>query len=155
MSSLILYPLILNPMARNIAQRIKVKGTLITQTPLHVGGMSLDPTLDLTLAVDGTGRYYIPGTSLAGALRQWSYGDLGEVATQNLWGYQERDRGHASFITIEDAYFDSVQVEIRDGVGIDRSSGTATKGGKFDRMIIPKGSSCEFQIGRASCRERV
>ena len=133
-------------MARKIAQRIKVKGKLITHTPLHVGGMSLDPTIDLTLAVDGTGRYYIPGTSLAGALRQWCFGNLGESATRNLWGYQEKDKGHASFITIEDAYFDRVRVEIRDGVGINRFSGAAADKAKFDRAIIPKGVSCEFQM---------
>jgi CRISPR/Cas system CSM-associated protein Csm3 (group 7 of RAMP superfamily) len=133
-------------MARKLTQRIKVKGVLITQSPIHVGGISLDPTIDLALAVDGQGRYYIPGTSLAGALRQWMSGNLGDAQTQSLWGYQEKDKGHASFISIEDAYFDRPGVEIRDGVGIGRQSGTAADGKKFDRAIIPKGVRCSFAM---------
>jgi CRISPR/Cas system CSM-associated protein Csm3 (group 7 of RAMP superfamily) len=142
-------------MARKLTQRIKVKGVLITQSPIHVGGISLDPTIDLALAVDGQSRYYIPGTSLAGALRQWMYSSLGKTSTENLWGHQDEsraivnktkdlDRPHASFISIEDAYFDRPGVEIRDGVGINRQSGTAAYGKKFDRAIIPKGVRCSF-----------
>jgi CRISPR/Cas system CSM-associated protein Csm3 (group 7 of RAMP superfamily) len=133
-------------MARKLTQRIKVKGVLITQSPIHVGGISLDPTIDLALAVDGQGRYYIPGTSLAGALRQWMSGNLGDAQTQSLWGYQEKDKGHASFISIEDAYFDRPGVEIRDGVGINRQSGAAADGKKFDRAVIPKGVRCSFAM---------
>lgn len=133
-------------MARKLTQRIKVKGVLITQSPIHVGGISLDPTIDLALAVDGQGCYYIPGTSLAGALRQWMSGNLGDAQTQSLWGYQEKDKGHASFISIEDAYFDRPGVEIRDGVGINRQSGAAADGKKFDRAVIPKGVRCSFAM---------
>jgi CRISPR/Cas system CSM-associated protein Csm3 (group 7 of RAMP superfamily) len=133
-------------MARQLTQRIKVKGELITQSPLHFGGISLDPTIDLALALDGRGRYYIPGTSLAGALRQWMYGNLDRDLTRLLWGYQEQNRGHASFILVEDAYFDLPNIEIRDGVGIDRYSGTAAGGKKFDQAIIPKGVKCNFAM---------
>jgi CRISPR/Cas system CSM-associated protein Csm3 (group 7 of RAMP superfamily) len=133
-------------MARSIAQRIKVKGTLVTLSPLHIGGMSLDPTIDLTLAVDGRGRYYIPGTSLAGALRQWMLSNFSLETVKRLWGYQDKDKGHASFFMIEDAYFDQIRVEARDGVGIDRYSGTAADKAKFDRAIIPKGASCNLEM---------
>jgi CRISPR/Cas system CSM-associated protein Csm3 (group 7 of RAMP superfamily) len=133
-------------MARKLTQRIKVKGALITQSPLHVGGISLDPTIDLALALDGRGRYYIPGTSFAGALRQWMYSNLDRDLTNSLWGYQDQDKGHASFILVEDAYFDLPSIEIRDGVGIDRYLGTAAVGKKFDRAIIPKGVKCNFAM---------
>jgi CRISPR/Cas system CSM-associated protein Csm3 (group 7 of RAMP superfamily) len=79
-------------------------------------------------------------------LRQWMYRNLGDAQTQSLWGYQEKDKGHASFISIEDAYFDRPGVEIRDGVGIGRQSGTAADGKKFDRAIIPKGVRCSFAM---------
>jgi CRISPR/Cas system CSM-associated protein Csm3 (group 7 of RAMP superfamily) len=133
-------------MARLIDKRIKVKGNLITQSPLHVGGISLDPTIDLSLAVDGQGRYYIPGTSLAGAFRQWMFCNFDADTTEQLWGYQKKDQGHASFLLIEDAYFSDVQVEVRDGVGIDRHWGRAADKAKFDRAIIPKGVSCKLEM---------
>jgi CRISPR/Cas system CSM-associated protein Csm3 (group 7 of RAMP superfamily) len=133
-------------MARLIAQRIKVKGELITQSPLHVGGMSLNPTVDLSLALDGQGRYYIPGTSLAGAFRQWMSRNFEELDMEQLWGYQTDDRGHASFVLIEDAYFSNVLVELRDGVGINRQTGAAAEKTKFDRAIIPKGASCNLEM---------
>jgi CRISPR/Cas system CSM-associated protein Csm3 (group 7 of RAMP superfamily) len=133
-------------MARKITDRIKIKGELITESPLHVGGISLDAKIDLALAVDGQSRYYIPGTSFAGALRQWMNANCGASITQNLWGYQDRDRGHASFVIIEDAYFAEIRVETRDGVGINRHLGRAADKGKFDRAIIPKGAKCNFEM---------
>jgi CRISPR/Cas system CSM-associated protein Csm3 (group 7 of RAMP superfamily) len=133
-------------MARLIAQRIKVKGELITQSPLHVGGMSLNPTVDLSLASDGQGRYYIPGTSLAGAFRQWMFRHFEEPDMKQLWGDQTDDRGHASFVLIEDAYFSDILVELRDGVGINRQTGAAAENNKFDRAIIPKGASCNLEM---------
>src|SRR5216117_3113234 len=59
------------PMARNITGRLILRGTLVARTPLHVGGLGEDVDTDLPLARDGAGRLYAPGTSLAGALRQW------------------------------------------------------------------------------------
>src|SRR5262245_39483468 len=58
-------------MARDIKGRIILRGTLVARTPLHVGGLGDDVDTDLPLARDGAGRLYAPGTSLAGALRQW------------------------------------------------------------------------------------
>ncbi len=132
-------------MARKIATRIKVKGHLLTLSPLHVGGMHLDPTVDLALAVDGLGRYYIPGTSLAGAFRNWMNCNLSNQ--DGLWGYQTKDEGHASFMLIEDLHLPAnMQIEIRDGVGIDRQWGSAADKSKFDRAIIPKGKQWDFQM---------
>jgi CRISPR/Cas system CSM-associated protein Csm3 (group 7 of RAMP superfamily) len=122
-------------MARKIVQRIHIRGELVTESPLHVGGISLDPTIDLSLAVDGRGCLYIPGTSLAGALRIFAN-------RSDFWGYQEKNQGHASFIVIEDTFIANeavVATEVRDGVQIDRRWGTAAVTGKFDRAIIPKG----------------
>ncbi|WP_261555513.1 RAMP superfamily CRISPR-associated protein [Frankia tisae] len=54
---------------RPLVRRLRVRGWLRLVTPLHVGGLSQDPLVDLALAVDGQSRLYVPGTSLAGALR--------------------------------------------------------------------------------------
>ncbi|GAB4146942.1 MAG: RAMP superfamily CRISPR-associated protein [Cyanobacteria bacterium J069] len=142
-------------MARKIDARYIIKGTLVAESPLHVGGVNNDPTVDLTLAVNGAGAYYIPGTSLAGALRGWMEeleGDSPVIST--LWGPRlgqnggtQSDEGHASWVLVEDAGIQGdVQTELRDGVGIDRFGGSAAEYIKFDRAILPKGSKLNLHI---------
>ena len=132
-------------MARKISSRIKVSGTLIAETPIHVGGIGGNPQVDLALAVNGQGQYYIPGTSLAGAFRGWIE-NPGQ--TNNVWGHQDKNNpnGHASFIIVEDAVIKGINAEIRDGVGINRAWGTAVDKAKYDRAILPKGSKIPLNI---------
>ena len=54
-------------MAREIIKTLILEGELVAETPLHIGGADTGHTTDMALAVDGCGRYYLPGTSLAGA----------------------------------------------------------------------------------------
>ena len=128
-------------MARKIKSRYKIKGTLVTQSPIHVGGVGGNADTDMALAVNGEGDFYIPATSLAGALRSWME-IINPKITNRLWGYQSEqseDKGHASFIIVEDAPISSsVIMEVRDGVAIDRFLGTAVNGMKYDRAILPK-----------------
>ncbi|MCK9878664.1 RAMP superfamily CRISPR-associated protein [Frankia sp. Ag45/Mut15] len=80
---------------RPLHTRLRVAGWLRLAAPLHVGGLSLDADVDLTVAVDGQSRLYVPGTSLAGALRSWLVGvadaadaaDISERSPLDLWGY--------------------------------------------------------------------
>ena len=115
-------------MARKIDSRLKINLTLAARTPLHVGGMGANVDTDLALAVNGAGDYYIPGTSLAGALRGWLETRADKVALKQirrLWGHQKqkeerneenaqapqseaeaqkkKKEEHASFVLIEDA----------------------------------------------------
>ncbi len=132
-------------MARNITSRLKVKGHLVAITPIHVGGIGGNAQTDMALALNGKGEYYIPGTSLAGALREWMGSDSQFASA--LWGYQDTksNRGHASFVLVEDAPIQA-KAEIRDGVGIDRYYGTAAEHFKFDRAILPRGSRIPLEI---------
>ncbi|MGA7496156.1 MAG: RAMP superfamily CRISPR-associated protein [Isosphaeraceae bacterium] len=136
-------------MARDIISRIRLRGTLIAQTPLHVGGHGDDVDTDLPLARDGAGELCIPGTSLAGALRQWCEQAFGEAFVDQHWGFQKNDQGHASYVVVEDmpvVAAASVVVEIRDGVGIDRGWGAAAEGIKYDRAILPRGTKLKFVL---------
>lgn len=136
-------------MARNIHSRLHLKGVLITQSPLHVGGHGEDVDTDLPLARDGAGQLYVPGTSLAGALRELAERLFGDSVIEELWGYQRQDRGHASFVVVEDAVIEnseSVVVEIRDHVGIDREYGSAAEHIKYDRAILPRGTRLRFHV---------
>lgn len=135
-------------MAREVVSRIRVTGTLIAESPIHVGGAGGNPLVDMVLAINGQGNYYIPGTSLAGALRAWIEQQDPQIGDK-VWGTRQisEKNGFASFILVEDASVQGdVQPEIRDGVGIDRFSGSAAEHIKFDRMILPKGTTIDFQM---------
>jgi CRISPR/Cas system CSM-associated protein Csm3 (group 7 of RAMP superfamily) len=134
-------------MARNVGTIYTAIGQLIAQTPIHVGGIDAgNPDSDMPLAMDGQGRYYIPGTSLAGALRQWTEANLGADATRLLWGFQQGDKGDASLFEIEDSVITATALpEVRDGVGIDKKTGAAQRGIKYDTTILPRGTEMEFQ----------
>jgi CRISPR/Cas system CSM-associated protein Csm3 (group 7 of RAMP superfamily) len=124
-------------MARRIISRIQVKGNLEAQSPIHVGGIGGNPEVDLALAVNGQGQYYIPGTSLAGAFRGWVEATS---KASYVWGDSSAEGGHASFLLVEDAPIQGVNAEIRDGVGIDRIWGSAAKQVKYERAILPRGT---------------
>jgi CRISPR/Cas system CSM-associated protein Csm3 (group 7 of RAMP superfamily) len=135
-------------MARKIRSRLKITGDLIAETPVHVGGINNDLTVDLSLAINGQGQYYIPGTNLAGVLRSWM-GKENPIVTK-LWGFQEQNgkesKGYASYVSVKDAVIRGVEAEIRDGVGIDRYYGAAADQVKFDRAVLPKGSRIRLDM---------
>lgn len=137
-------------MAREIKTRWKISGTLIAKTPIHVGGVGGDADTDLALAVNGRGNYYIPGTSLAGAFRGWMdslLGDENKGQIKDIWGDHESDQHGASFIIIDDAEITGNKtIEIREGVGINRQTGTAADRFKYSRAILPKGVKVPLNI---------
>lgn len=127
-------------MARKLHSRYKITGNLIAMSPIHVGGLGGNADTDLALAVNGKQQYYIPGTSLAGVLRNWME-IIDSDATNYLWGSPEQNHDHASFVLVEDAVIkdEGMNAEIRDNVAIDRLWGTAVDKMKFNRMILPRG----------------
>lgn len=145
-------------MARKLHSKYKITGSLTAMSPIHVGGLGGNVDTDLALAVNGQGEYYIPGTSLAGALRAWME-LIDPTATNYLWGEQKpnSEEGHASFIVVEDAAIKmaGMTAEIRDGVAIDRYWGTAVEKMKFDRMILPRGVKISLGITLERPLERV
>jgi len=141
-------------MARKIKSRLRITGTLAAETPLHIGGYGDSPDTDLPLALNGKGDWYAPGTSIAGVLRSWCEKHFGHVEIEkdkslvkDIFGFQDGDKGQASFMLIEDAIVtlpEGLTIENRDGVGIDRFYGTAADKAKFDRAILPRGTKLDF-----------
>ncbi|WP_295888657.1 RAMP superfamily CRISPR-associated protein [uncultured Thiohalocapsa sp.] len=131
-------------MARKIARTLTIKGRLVSQTPIHVGGAETGAITDMALAVDGLGRYYIPGTSLAGAIRAYAQAAPDDA----LWGYAlGEDQGTASRVVIDDApALDAPASELWHGNGIDRRSGTAADNIKYDREVLPEGTAFDFRL---------
>ena len=151
---------------RPMDRRLRVRGWLRTQTPLHVGGVALDPAEALPVAVDGQDRVYVPGTSLAGVLRAWMRGaEPGTDRLDDLWGFVEDnkpDSGQASRVVVRDAVIttttsvdgdgipndslDSRVLPVVHGVGIDRVTGAAASGFLYARTIVPPGHYLSFDL---------
>lgn len=146
-------------------RRLRVRGWLRTQTPLHVGGVSLDPAEALPVAVDGQDRVYVPGTSLAGVLRAWMRGsDPGTDRLDDLWGVEDAKTGsgQASRVVVRDAVIatttgtdgDGIPNEplrsralpVVHGVGIDRVTGAAASAFLYARTVVPPGHYLSFEV---------
>lgn len=132
-------------MAREISHTLILEGELVADSPIHVGGADTGHSSDLPLAIDGQDRYYLPGTSTAGAIRAWEM----TVDDDAIWGHADKNDGQASFIIIDDApAIDAPRAELWHGVGIDRCTGGAANGIKFDRQILPQGTRFRFRLQR-------
>lgn len=137
-----------------IRARVSVRGKLVAMTPIAVGGMNANRSVDIELAQDGRGRYYLPATSLCGAMRSWVQSnlrvmdegicDVGEL----LFGMKEADDGFSSPLFVEDGILESndLESEIRYGIAIDERSGSVKEGFLFSRAILPKGSVFSFEM---------
>jgi CRISPR/Cas system CSM-associated protein Csm3 (group 7 of RAMP superfamily) len=135
-------------MSRLVERRVHVRLPLRLVTGLHVG-RGTDPTTDLPLAVDGRGRFVLPGTGLAGPMRDWVRRRFGEAEAEDLFGvmHEGEDRGQASLLLVEDAAFAvGTRAEVRDHVGIDRLWGVAADAVKFDRAVIARGSETVLHL---------
>lgn len=147
-------------MGRALDRRLHVTGSLTARTALHVGAASSDGiAADLLVARDGAGRLIVPGTSLAGAMRQASHLAAGSDdqlagAWGAMWGAGEfalvesraaRRGAHASLVLVSDAVAAEdtgaeSAVAARDHVGIDRLLGAAAHRTKYDRLVVAPGT---------------
>ena len=134
--------------SRRIVERIIVEGDLILSTPAHFGsGDEGDADLGLLRdALDGSAL--LPGASIAGALRnylrerKWGYGAA--ARNSDLFGgkrgAKDEEEGDQSLLIVEDAVSrDPMQIELRDGVGIDAETRTSAQGKLFDMEVLRAG----------------
>jgi CRISPR/Cas system CSM-associated protein Csm3 (group 7 of RAMP superfamily) len=140
-------------MGRFLSASYRLTGDLVADTPIHIGGAESDLVVDMPFAIDGASSFYLPGASLTGAIRNWWARSVSsemayEPKTDLFFGRTTgADEGHASLIFVEDAVATGIpHCEIRDGVGIDRRSGTAADRIKYDRDVLPKGTRFIFSL---------
>ncbi|MEU7002658.1 RAMP superfamily CRISPR-associated protein [Nonomuraea sp. NPDC046570] len=148
---------------RHVTSRVRARGWLRTESPVHVGGLSTDPSEPLPIALDGLGRPYVPGTTLAGVLRSWSRGADPDALLHDLWGTAGEDsEGGASRVIVADALVTSdtrldaqslplspinrALMEFRPSVGIDRVTGTAAPEFLYGRQVVPAGCLLRLEI---------
>lgn len=139
-------------MSRPIQSKIYADARLLVEEPLHVGALADDLECDMPLQRDGCGRIVIPGTSLAGALRAWTYRrfpDLRDLL-DGFWGHQpdDTDEGAASFCLVNDALIEggAPLEEIVHRVRLDAHTATAREGGKFDQAVLARGQRLSFSL---------
>lgn len=142
--------------------------TLELTAPLHIGGGS-DPLQDDAVERDAMGLWRIPGTSLAGVLRDYSERSLGREQTEILFGSRSQRGCSASKIWCSDGRLldfdyaekggtayekavrgDLVQIPVgpyvRDHVRLDLDRGATDEGGKFDEEIVPPGTRFALEL---------
>ena len=136
-------------MSRVITGKITVKGDLVADAPLSVGGSGVGDQVDLDVAVDGEGTYCIPGTSLAGPMRAWlaenieSDENVKDDIVSGLFGYIDDNNGQASPLFIEDSSVESAENVIRErrhGIKIQENTGTTKEGFFYTHALLPKGT---------------
>ncbi len=150
-----------------------ITANLELRTALHVGTGESTETADDLLRRDTRGRLLIPGAAIAGALRSIATrlaprlqgGSPCHALKKNdekkacckclvcqLFGdenpQEDVDGGNASRVLVYDAVLESSDVQIRDGVGIDRVTGAAARREriKFDLEVLPAHSKFNLRI---------
>jgi CRISPR/Cas system CSM-associated protein Csm3 (group 7 of RAMP superfamily) len=131
-------------MARDVGAVWVIGARLVARTPLHVGGGGEDATADLALARDGQGHLHVPGTTLAGVLREQLRRAGGD--TDGVFGFQSGQRGHASYVRVRDARVVGEGIEVRDATSIDRRSGAAADRFLHSRQVVPVGSEIPLEL---------
>ena len=118
-----------------IRERIYYAVRLELISPLCVSG-GTDQNTDSDVMRNGRGECFIPGTSVAGAFRQ--YLDP-ERKKGGIFGYSKGEEGQMSEVIFSDVYFDEpAEVTRRDGVRLTEDRRVET-GKKFDWEIIEPG----------------
>lgn len=145
----------LNRHQRIILERIIIKAILILDTPACLGNGGADGPTDLMLLRDSiSSKALLTGASIAGALRnylheyQYGYGqdEKNDSLSTYLFGGRRKDEdGEQSPLILHDSISNEIpKVELRDGVKIDITTGTAQNSAKYDLELLAAGT--EFPL---------
>ncbi|MDI6738060.1 MAG: RAMP superfamily CRISPR-associated protein [Nanoarchaeota archaeon] len=144
-----------------LKNRVVIKYKVVALSDMHIGGQSgnMPAGLDNPIIKDNKGKPFVPGSSLKGVLRS-SFERLAKGAGIKVCDLDEKrggcgncppcllfGGGHKSgAIKIRDAFITDDSGKhpyIRDGVRIDRKSGKAASGAKYDIEVVQKGAKFE------------
>ena len=146
----------------SIKSKIILKGTLVLDAPLLIGagGSGAGNEIDTEVLKTKAGQPFIPGTSLAGALREFMAAE-NALGMRLLFGTEaayERQHNAAwqSSIRIDDVKLNNVEIVVRDGVSLDEITGTAIEHHKFDYEAVGSGATGKFfaEITQRGIHER-
>jgi CRISPR/Cas system CSM-associated protein Csm3 (group 7 of RAMP superfamily) len=137
---------------RYIIKRIIIQGNLVLETPTCLGNGDRDSLTDLALLRDSISNCaLLTGAALAGALRNYlrervsGFGQVEEkqcLVTQLSGSIQGEEEGDQSPLIINDAISQKASdVEFRDGVKIQSTTGTAEDKAKYDLELLTAGTT--------------
>lgn len=124
-----------------IIEKIQMSGRLVVQSPLCIGSGQDDGITDSLVLKNKQGKAFIPGTSLAGVLRDIVCSHDSNLADL-LFGNLSDNR--QSMINIDDVLLENSVYTVRDGVRIDSITNTAEDTGKFDYEVVERGAAGSF-----------
>lgn len=134
---------------RKITERVFVEGTLILETPAHLGNGDAEALTDMPLLRDAVnGKPLLCGTSIAGALRAhlraYEHGHRGRERqgdrAEQLFGTVRGHESMQSWLIVDDALGESPGIELRDGVRLDPETRTAEDKKKYDIELLQAGT---------------
>ncbi len=121
-----------------------IRFSVILDEDLAIGGTAGVGDEDRPVITDGLARSLIPGTSLAGVLRQETRDHFGTATADALFGDPESEGGRGR-IEVDDIVLIAETV-MRDGVGIDRFSGAAAPQVLYNLEVVPAGAGGTGEI---------
>jgi CRISPR/Cas system CSM-associated protein Csm3 (group 7 of RAMP superfamily) len=164
---------------RSVLERVLVRGTLVLESPAHFGSGEPDALTDMPVLLnEADGRPLLPGTSIAGALRnylrEFEFGDSVPLPENKddkqrhadestsysallFGGYRGDDDGSQSPLVVEDSVGTLSSFELRDGVAIAPASRTAADDKKFDIQLLAAGTTfpLQFELAISENREKL
>ena len=141
-----------------LSKVIYVKGKLILLSPLLLGS-GQDENSDTDLLRDWEGKPFIPGTSLAGAARDYLEKNIADQKLiETIFGRKpkENEDSTQSLIYFYDAELigDRPKIQIRDGLEIDNLTKTAKERTKYDYEVLERGNKFSFRIEMALRKDK-
>ena len=134
----------------SIRGKIVLRGTLVLEAPLLIGAgeSGAGHEVDREVLKTKAGQPFIPGTSLAGALRDFMAAES-VLGTHLLFGtdvsYERRQKAAwQSSMAFADVRLNNVEIVVRDGVSLDEITGTAIEHHKFDYEAVGSGAKGGF-----------
>lgn len=140
---------------RKITERVMIEGTLVLDTPTHLGNGDADSLTDMPLLLDAvTGKPLLTGTSIAGALRAYvrevEHGyrvrEQDNDRARQLFGTVRGNESVQSWLLVNDALGEMVGIEIRDGVSICAETRTAEDRKKYDIELLQAGTTFNISL---------
>lgn len=125
-------------MNKKIVKRVAYAIEVQLASPINTSSGITERT-DKDVLKNSNGEYFIPGTSIAGALRA----RLSAEEEKNLTGYSKDDEGKMSSLFISDLYFDNGEVIVRDGVKL---TSEKTVKDKFDYEAVQTGATGKLYL---------
>ena len=130
----------------NIYKIYKITAKLKLNSPLLIADGENDGVIDKHILKNKKGEPFIPGTSLAGALRNLAIRKNKEIAELLFGKSENNDNDSQSAIMINDIILKNYNLVLRDGVKIDPYTQSAINGAKYDYEAIDKGAESEKEL---------